>query len=325
MEFPDLSWLAKISPFVAVVLLLIALAVLWYKWRTAKLESRAKTAAQSQLDDIQVKATGSDTKIAAVAIKVEALHSTLNYHVMNEDTARDSQTVVLREIHKQLVSLNAGLNGSVINQENTKLIIGYQWNWCRDETVRVILRSIRDNHFKGNETVVARNVYRGWNKAAKDALASLQKIDGLKYPYNPLFLRHVDFIWLCAWDWAIPLYYDKRTSAFEDKLADVAGRLSDLFDLVHVTHVDVAEDVAAGALYREDHPIDTTVIFDENAALRMGTKLRDYRGDEDSATRPDTSVDSVRVVVKSNIDDMYRRKGGASGSFQPPPAQPSNG
>ncbi len=327
MPDADYSWIANLSPYVATVAgtVVTILGILWY--RNKRYESREKTAAQSQLDAIQEGTVGTgtriaqvDTKIINVENKVEALHSTLSHHVKNEDYARDEQTVVLREIHKQLVGLNAGLTGSVINQENAKLIISYQWNWCRDETIRVALRSIKDNHFRGNEAVVARNVYRGWNKASKDALDSLQKIQGIKYPYGTLFLRHIDFIGANIWNWCVPLYYEKRAGNFDDKLTDLASRITALFDLVHSIHIDVAEDVAFGALYREEHPVKAEVIFDEATATRMGERLRNYASDEDSSLVRVHTPESVRVVVKANIDDMYKRRSAGEVTPLPPTA-----
>jgi len=321
MPDADYSWVANLSPYVATVAgtVVVILGGLWY--RSKRLESRERTAAQSQLDVIQESATGTSTRLAKVDEKVESLHSSLARHVTNEDASRDEQTVVLREIHKQLVGLNAGLTGSVINQDNAKLIISYQWNWCRDETIRVAIRSIRDNHFRGNEPVVARNVYRGWNKAAKDALNSLQKIDGIKYPYGPLFLQHVNYVWSNIWNWCVPLYYDKRTAAFDDKLSDLSSRMSALFDLVHNVHIDVAEDVAFGALYCDDHPVNSDVQFDESVALRMGSRLRDFSNDEDSSILKPHTTESIRLVIRANIDDMYKRR--PSGETPVPPVKPS--
>jgi len=283
------------------------------KYKEAKLNGKIQTAAQSQMDSIQTTSTGVDSKLTAVAVRVDVLHTALSEHVVNEDTSRDQQTAVLREIHKQLVSLNAGMNGTMINQDNAKLIIGYQWNWCRDETVRVVVRSIKDNHFKGNETVVARNVYRGWHKAAKDALASLQKLDGLKYPYNPLFVRHADYIWSCVWDWAVPLYYDKRLNTFDARLADLADRVTGLFDLIHNTHVDVVEDVAVGALYCDTHPTASALLTDDAVAIRMGNKLLSYGDGNESGLRPVAPTPAtIRAIIKSNIDDLYKRKSSSS-------------
>ena len=304
----DYSWVANISPYVATVVATAAVVLGFLKFKQVKFESKAKTAAQSQLDAIQQSTGGTDTKITVIVRQVTSLDTKLDTHIVNEDRSRDEATSVLREIHKQLVSLNAGLTGSVINQDNAKLIIGYQWAWCRDETIRVLVRSITDNHFRGNETVVARNVYRGWNKAAKDALASLHKLNGIKYPYNPMFIRHLDYAYACAWNWAIPLYHDKRTNTFEVKLLDLSARVSALFDLIHDQHVDAAEDVASGALYSEDHPVDMFVTFDESLATRMGEQLRTYASDEETNRMSNPTPAAVRLAIKANLDDMYRRK-----------------
>jgi hypothetical protein len=342
MADADYSWVANLSPY-AVTVISTAAVILGLSWlrnkrKDSELAATAQTAAQVQLDAIERHAVGTSTHVAELATKVETTQTALERkidavetrvndvkadlarHVQTEDATRDAQTEVLREIHKQLVSLNAGLTGSVVNQENAKLIIGYQWNWCRDETIRVVLRSIKDNHFRGNESVVARHVYRGWNKAASDALASLERIDGLKYPFSPLFLRHVDYIWTVAWLWGVPLYYETRNHTFDNKLADLGNRISDLFDLVYATHIDVVEDVAYGAVYRDDHPARSSVVYDETAALRMGDQLRKYSGVESNgqlAAQP--TPESVRSIVRGNIDDMYGKRSSASGELTPVP------
>jgi hypothetical protein len=132
-----------------------------------------------------------------------------------------------------------------------------------------------------------------------------------------MFLKHVEYIWNVAWQWAIPLYYENRNHTFDNKLSDLGSRVGALFDLIHATHIDVVEDVAYGAVYRDDHPASTSVIYDEAFAIKMGEKLKKYGGDESSnLTAAQPTPESVRFIVKANIDDMYGKR--SSGNFEPP-------
>src|SRR6056297_2585515 len=98
--------------------------------------------------------------------------------VADRETTGESLKL-LRKIAQELVNLNASQPGKLVSIENSKLMIQYQWSWCRDETARVICASIESNNFRGSESIVVRRVHRAWKQAAKNAAESLEKIQGL--------------------------------------------------------------------------------------------------------------------------------------------------
>jgi hypothetical protein len=244
--------LKSLSPFVAVLVLIGALAFRWFDYREKKLTSgeEAEKERRSQEDHDNILALcdiGRQT-----TSKQSDMEKLLRDHGEAADLRFQQEMEVFKQILRQLISLNASSTGG-LSMDNAKLIVQYQWNWCRDETSRVIQNSIRNNHFRGDEERVARSVYRAWNHAANDSLTSVGRLRGVTYPYQGLYAHHVALIWDLVWEWAIPVYHTSRKNeeAFEDALRDLDGVIRSLFDQVFATHVMLVEDVDAGVLY--DH------------------------------------------------------------------------
>jgi len=160
----------------------------------------------------------------------------------------DQQTSLLSKIAHELMSMNASVAGRVVNMDNAKAIIAAQWNTCRNETIRLIVNSLRNNHFTGNEKLVTRKVYRAWRQASKSARSVIDILTGFEYPYRELFDKQIMTAWECIWGWALPIYYDSVSSR-EDAISDLEGRARMLFDDILTNYSTFIEDIDEGAIY----------------------------------------------------------------------------
>lgn len=253
-----------------------------------------------------------DNSLSRIEQRLAEDHDMLLEHVADSqhssrsmEKLAESQTTLLTKIAQELVSLNAATTGSVISIDNAKNIIHYQWNWCRDETARLICNSIQNNHFRGRESIVARRVYSAWRKASITALQSVDRFEGLSYPYRRLYLIHAPLVWDVIWSWAVPLYHQRfeRGSPDTEELADLYERICRLFDQAIAYYFELVEDIDTGELYndtREDPPMPV-VSEDDAYTARMSEALRDYCVGE--GTRG-TSVGALGTL-KSRMRAVY--------------------
>jgi hypothetical protein len=215
----------------------------------------------------------------------KSVQALLVTHGEAANTRFQQELEIFKQILRQLISLNATATDG-ISTDNAKLIVQYQWNWCRNETSRVIQNSIRNNHFRGDEERVARSVFRAWHRAAVESLSSVMRLRGVTYPYQALYTHHITLIWELVWGWAISVYYTSSgsKSELEASLKDLDGLISSLFDHIFETHIDLVEDVDAGALYdegsRDSRP--TVVPNDITRPASMAYKLANYNPAEHS-------------------------------------------
>lgn len=220
-----------------------------------------------------------------------------------------SELSLLEKIAQELVRMNAK-SGEHISPENAKRIITYQWNWCKDQTAQLMVNSIENNNFYGNEAVVVRKLRRAWKQVANDSQSSIKCMSGLTYPYEPLYTTHIPLIWERVFHWAIPLYHrqgmDKKS--FKDRLSDLTARIQALFDHVLYTYFRMTEDVQSGALYDRDDPRRSSGIVpagEDTAEDAMIASLRDYDSHHASSSS-NFNIDDVTEEMKRRQEETGR-------------------
>jgi len=253
MDLAQLTELIKsLSPFVAVLVLIGALVYRWFEYR----EKRA--AAQDEKEAASQEKEARDNLLEVLRLSrqnadgLDHMKGLFSTHNESANQRFQQELEIFKQILRQLISLNATATDG-ISPDNAKLIVQYQWNWCRSETSRIIQNSIRNNHFRGDEERVARSVYRAWHRAASDAMESVRRLKGVTYPYQAFYTHHIAMVWDIVWRWAIPVYYSSRRNSedFDEALRDLDGLIVTLFDQVFDIHVDLVEDVDVGLLYDE--------------------------------------------------------------------------
>lgn len=295
-----LSALRDLSPFALVVIGLLAGFGMWLRHR----ERTQERTEHAQLLDLAKDAHES----------LDTVQSMLTSSIAKSEEVTRQELQLLGKIAQELVNLNASAPGSVISTENAKHIISYQWNWCRDETIRLLLNSIENNHFRQNESLVARKVMRAWQQAAGSAKESVRNLSGLQYPYEQLFEEHIELVWTRAWAWALPLYHGE----FRDKqqaMEDLRERIKSLFaDILH-NYYQLVEDIDNGTLYA-DPAVGDASRFDRTASeIQLGVDqqlsvvddmaraLREYQHGSGSGGY---DVQSARA----EMEERYMRKHG---------------
>jgi len=187
----------------------------------------------------------------------------------------EDQVAMQNRLVNEIIQLNAG--DGVISTENAKLLIAQQWAWCRNETHRIIINSVNNNHFAGNEERVARIISRAWHKAAMNAQESLDAYEGLKYPYLGLFKKLLPEIWRRAWKLAIPLYHrDHATLEFKEDRVDLEAEVHRLFEEAEKAHFAGVEDIETGELYTTA-PGDLALGDDSQTTEYMSSLLKAYK------------------------------------------------
>lgn len=256
-----------------------------------------------------------DNRLRRIEDQVSGDHSVLIQHTIESNQASsamekllESQTALLCKIAQELVSLNAATTGSVISIDNAKNIIHYQWNWCRDETARLICNSIQNNHFRNRESIVARRVYAAWRKASITALHSVERFEGLRYPYRRLYLVHAPILWDIIWGWAVPLYHrrNEQGTIDADAAADLHERIVRLFDQAIAYYFELVEDIDTGELYNDSGQADPPlpgVSEGEECTTEMADLLRDYKVGEGSRSTSTRALGTLRHRMR----DAYAR------------------
>ena len=241
----DVAQLAEVltqaSPWAVLAITTIVIVRMTFQY----LENRGKT---DELGAIKAAAEGAEKHSDAARASAEESKAMLTSALAVSDVAQRDMLGLLRKMTQELINLNANQPGSKISTENSKVIIETQWAWCRDESARLLINSIRNNHFKGSEGLVARKVRRAWQIAAKNAKQSVSRFSGLSYPYEELFDEHIQSVWRHAWIWAVPLYHRDAVD-MESSLADLHDRVRSLFDSLLIAFFRNVEDIDKGILY----------------------------------------------------------------------------
>lgn len=270
----------SLSPYALTLVLLGAIIYRWFDYREKKDASdsdKAEEARKQELHDNLLAVLALCRQTAAGQNTVQTL---LSEHNDSADIRFQQEVEIFKQILRQLISLNATATDG-ISSDNAKLIVQYQWNWCRNETSRVIQNSIRNNHFRGDEERVARSVFRAWHRVAVDSLSSVMRLRGITYPYQTLYTHHVAMAWERVWEWAVAVYYTPRKNDedLEAALKDLDGLITSLFDQIFETHISLVEDVDAGILYEEGGKDQrpTVVPNDITRPSIMAAKLASYK------------------------------------------------
>jgi hypothetical protein len=288
--------LKSLSPFMAILVLVGALAFRWFEYREKKDAAQAEADASKRSQEDHDNLLELMQKVEDTAEGQKTVQGLLVTHSDSADLRFQQELDIFKQILRQLISLNATATDG-ISTDNAKLIVQYQWNWCRNETSRVIQNSIRNNHFRGDEERVARSVFRAWHRAAVESLSSVMRLRGVTYPYQALYTHHITLIWELVWDWAVAVYYTSRDSdaELEASLKDLDGLISSLFDQVFETHVELVEDVDAGALYDDSRDSRPTVVpNDITRPAAMAYKLSSYKASEHAG---DATVHFMSPIV----------------------------
>lgn len=310
------------SPWVVLAGTVLGLVYLIIRHREKMSGNAYETAAHRQIEEIHSMLTTHCTEVATT--------------LTGNSSASQQELALLNKIAAELINLNARTSTNYISPENSKLIILNQWTWCGSETAKLICNSISNNHFKGNEDLTARKVYRAWRKAAKDAQISITNFSGLKYPFRNLFDQYLPKIWAEIWQWALPLYHaqskvravsdkferTRQVEAFNERLQDLAERVEAVFAQIIEAHFRTAEDLDVGEVYacsEEAYPANTTsnpeiqVAEDEEHIARAAAALRSF--DEDES---DETPEYTPTTVESLVEDMKQEKTGSGGYAQRP-------
>lgn len=283
MDLAQLAEMLKsLSPYIATLVLIGALVYRWFDYREKKDVADGEQAAEVQRQEDH------DNLLEVVRLSKETaegqkhVQTLFAAHNDSADLRFQQEVDIFKQILRQLIALNATATDG-ISTDNAKLIVQYQWNWCRNETSRVIQNSIRNNHFRGEEDRVARSVFRAWHRAAADSLSSVTRLKGVTYPYQSLYTHHITMAWDRSWEWAVAVYYSahaRRTETeLEAALKDLDVMITSLFDQIFDTHVSIVEDVDIGVLYddgsRDSRPV--TVPNDITRPTEMALKLASYK------------------------------------------------
>lgn len=256
MDFSSLLSLDKASP-----LALVVLVTAWLVHRVFMfLEARFSKKEEAQEVARQV----SHEKVCNEISKV------LSSHCTQEDERTKQMIGVLSQMEQHLVLLSSSQTG-VMSKRTQRLIVQYQWNWCRDEVIRIAVNSVRRNGIKNAEEAVVTRLVSAWRGAAKDAKESLGRLESITITYEPLFDGLLLSIIPSVWEWMLPLY-GMRGAELDMNLESLTLKIRELFEQAldgHVTTQIEAEADTEETLRNRTGEFPTT-----NIISRMADGLR---------------------------------------------------
>lgn len=286
-----LDFLVNASPLVGLIGAIVVLVFAFFKHRETMRQLRGFSDMQSLMSEVKSMLS---THVAISDNRMSTLHG-----------SAQAEIDCLREIHKELIKLTSLQNDGFVTTSDAKLMIHYQWSWCRDETARLICNSIKNNNFRKNEELIARKVQRAWKKAADNSRQSLKNLKGLKYPFDMLFERHICMLWEYAWNWAIPLYHrDLGSATLDEALSDLNARIYALFDDTIEAYFESIEDIDSGSLYKtEELRSSGEFVYSEDditPTAKMAADLRHY--ERGSSTDSADQGTSTRINVRAEME-----------------------
>lgn len=228
------------------------------------------------------------TGLSDVRARIDAMAAALTEHVTNSNSNAGSlaqcllelrsssamQVKTLQSINAQLVLLNAASPDAILDVENARLMVTYQWNWCADVAIRATCSSIENNHFRGNEAAVIARTQRAWAKAAKSAKESLDRLNKFKYPYEGLFTSAIWTVFEQVVQHSIPLYHRTHNQMIHELIDNFAEEARLRFDLMLEAYLRKVEDVDSGELYRdEDGRNNTSQVMTISSLEPLMTRL----------------------------------------------------
>ncbi len=248
------------------------------------------------------------------AVALRSLQSVITDHIAKETKDQVGLSTSLDQLTQQLMTLNASREGTYVSVENTRMIILYQWNWCRDETSRILLTSIDRNHIQGREAVVASQVARAWRKTAQEARTSLDQLKGLSADYTGLFSpQTLTAVWDATWRRAMPIYFKDfpiGSGTEDDHRSELNELVKSLFDNAYDEFIACSYEEHSTATGREKSNSAIPINADdmrlaENMVLGMqqytpGSRL--YK-----AIKPGSKTDGDQQAVRAQVGLSVRQ------------------
>ncbi len=298
-----LKVLKDASPLIAILTVLALGIWLWF-------QDRKDRRSRGVLDSV-------NEKLGTLGGQMTEVHLMLTEHMARDTGA--AQLATLESINRQLVIMNATQPGKVVSIENSRLMIASQWEALGNEVVRILVNSIQNNNFQGNEANVCRRVQLAWRQVAEQARRPLELMSGLSFPYDKLFEENLRYVQRHVWEWSIPLYHRDCSDDFRVELEDFSRQAHQLFDDVLRAYFEAASDIDRGLLYAravEDSSegSGTRRIRTEGSGLHVGEDLdlagemveglRGYRkGDESGSGAHRTRIDPTEDVRRNSQTD----------------------
>jgi len=210
----------------------------------------------------------------------------------------DRMAIATERMVKELISLKALQGTATMASEEAKLLIEYQWAWCREEITRIITSSIDNNHFRGSEERVTRIVQRAWASASASAQESISRFTSLKYPYSPLFEVILPMLLERIWKQAVPIYHaDRSNRAYAPQLEDLRDQGKELFETALSEYFRSVEDVESGPLYNSCAP----AAVNEDVTSYRSELLSSYK---EGSRSPASGEFDMRSEIRKRADEI---------------------
>lgn len=276
MELVDiLSVLKDASPWVVLGSVVLGLGWLYSDFRKSKLHFKQKQLERSEFAQILAGIDGFKDQLQLHTAEDQRMIQTLN---------QTNLKIVdgIEQVVRQLMSLNSMAAGHTVSPANSRTFLQYQWNWCRDETIKILITSIERNHIDGRETAVASQVFRAWKRTAADTKASIEKFEGLAYDPELLINQTtLNKIWGTSWAMALPIYlkdFAAGSGSLEDHKTELIENMKSLFDQIFSEFVACLYEADHGDS-RSDRSSASLMVTTEdmNAVQQMVEDMRGYK------------------------------------------------
>jgi len=348
-----LEMLKGASPWLVVTGGAVMVVWLWFKHKKDTREETEAGKLASQLRAVNTKTEEVKDMVALLEPRINTIESRVldtcdqfRQHYADTDahnrdfTAKLTESndrfkemiTVLKKMHQELVGLNSSQPGKVINPENARLIIQYQWNWCRDECIRLLRTSIERNGIKSREDVVALRIFKAWKVAAKRAADSLTRFQGLQYQFTSLFDTYLGAAWQQCWAMALPLYHRVGISN-EEQLEGALGYLDEqarvCFERILEDYFFKAEDLDNGSVYGGKRATSDEIPPVPESELKLLAFMSDSLRNFDPGSEHDSSIEHLKHIIHVELErrkketDVFLK---AKSEYQPNdlPSKPSS-
>jgi len=228
VDFSSLLSLEKASP--------LALAILVIAWLVHRVLGFIESRNTSRADQ---EAANRQTAHEKMSVEIS---KTLAAHVAQEDERMQRSIEILSQMESHLLVISSSQTG-MMPKRTQRLIVTYQWKWCRDEVIRIALNSIRRNGIKNAEEAIVTRLLSAWRGAAKDAKESLSRLEGVTISYDSLFDSLLSLA-TNIWDWMLPLY-SMKGAEMDTNIEGFALKVRDLFDQVLDSHMNAQVEAEA--------------------------------------------------------------------------------
>lgn len=248
---PDVSLLdhvKDVSPWVASIMIVAFIIDRVLKY----LETRGKKDIGTSLEGLSVRVQTMSDSQSRFRDAINQQHLARVEEALKQQGLFQTLIFSTDRVVKELIALKAMQGAQAMSMEEAKLLIEYQWAWCRGEVIRVVLNSVENNHFRGNEDRVARSVQRAWKVGVQNAQVSLSRFSSLQYAYTPLFDVVLPVILDKIWKLAVPLYHASAMSGdYISRMEDFQASTVEIFNNGLDEYFRGVEDVDTGPMYAE--------------------------------------------------------------------------